>query len=52
MPAHMSVDLDIEAGVTESEDGTQQIITIGDGQTLVLIEDGDGLRLVGEARIT
>ncbi len=49
MPAHMSVDLDIEAGVTESEDGTQQIITIGDGQTLVLIEDGDGLRLVGEA---
>lgn len=49
LPAHLSVDLDIEADVTESEDGTQQIVTIGEGQALVLIEDGDGLRLVGEA---
>lgn len=46
VPAELDVVLDIPAELVESEDGTQQIITMGEGSATIVIEDGDELRLV------
>ncbi|MBN1202932.1 MAG: hypothetical protein JXJ20_13870 [Anaerolineae bacterium] len=48
IPASMSVQLDVEAEVTELEETGQQVITLGDGGALINITGGEELRLIGE----
>lgn len=48
VPLDMAVELDVEADVSDSEDGEHQIVQVGDGRTEIVIEDGEELRLVGE----
>ncbi|NLX11174.1 MAG: hypothetical protein GXY36_16120 [Chloroflexi bacterium] len=48
LPAEVAVELDVPADISESEDGTEQHIVIGEGSATVYIEAGDELRLVSE----
>ncbi|MBN1967420.1 MAG: hypothetical protein JW910_22390 [Anaerolineae bacterium] len=48
VPADLPVGLDVAADVSESDDGHQQIITLGDGRATITIGDGTELRLVSE----
>ncbi len=48
VPLDMAVDLDVDADVSDSEDGEHQIVRIGEGSAEIVIEDGEELRLVGE----
>jgi hypothetical protein len=48
LPTDTAVTLDIQAEITESEDGQQQIIALGDGSATIHIEKAEEVRFVGE----
>ncbi|WP_162909180.1 SHOCT-like domain-containing protein [Aggregatilinea lenta] len=48
VPLEMPVELDVEANVFDSEDGEHQIVQIREGRAVIVVEEANEMRLVGE----
>lgn len=49
LPPDMRYELDVEANITETENGKQTVIVVGEGRATVTLTAGRELRLIGEA---